>query len=524
MKTPLIINFGLALLPFLLLLTFVFPKNPSYFKRTFKYVITVLGLSLFTILILAFINFENGTIESDLVNFQGLGLELRFDALSIIMVIMICIIGLIVVQYSKNYLSGESKQTAFVQRLAFTLGCVQILVSSGNLMTFYLAWIGTSIGLHKLLLYYSERPKAQLVARKKFIIARLADVCLLASFIIIYQYFHTGNFAVIFEKAAQLETNNLPIQLEIAGILLMLSASLKSVQIPFHSWILEVMEAPTPVSALLHAGLLNAGPFLIIRFAHLFDHMTIATITLIGIGSMSALFGAMTSAAQTSIKTKLAYSSVGHMGFTLLLCGLGVYSAALLHLVAHSFYKAYSFLSSGSIVDQLRKHNPYTYQRRNNFTSIIVGTLVSFIVFSAISRIWGVTLKTDFQLLFISGIIFLGVLTLQISIWDARLKSRSFIVLTLFSLILINSFFLLESIVSHLLGNQIPEIREANTILIVFSSLVFLSYLTIVVMLSIVASSRSSKALTKWQIHFTNGLYINHFLNKKFNAYRINNL
>ena len=138
-----------------------------------------------------------------------------------------------------------------------------------------------------------------------------------------------------------------------AAALLALAALLKSAQFPTHGWLTEVMETPTPVSALLHAGVINAGGFLLIRFA---DVMLLAPgvlAALVMIGGFTALFGSLVMLTQPAVKTSLAWSTVAQMGFMILQCGLALFPLALLHIIAHSLYKAHSFLASGGAVDRI---------------------------------------------------------------------------------------------------------------------------------------------------------------------------
>jgi NAD(P)H-quinone oxidoreductase subunit 5 len=139
-----------------------------------------------------------------------------------------------------------------------------------------------------------------------------------------------------------------------ATVLLVLGVSLKSAQLPFHGWLLQVMEAPTPVSALLHAGVVNIGGFVMIRLAPLMVKAELAQTLLVLIGTTTAVVAALVMTTRVSVKVALAWSTCAQMGFMLVQCGLGAYSLALLHLVAHSLYKAHAFLSSGSTVDQWR--------------------------------------------------------------------------------------------------------------------------------------------------------------------------
>jgi NAD(P)H-quinone oxidoreductase subunit 5 len=149
-------------------------------------------------------------------------------------------------------------------------------------------------------------------------------------------------------------TNGLTPGLHLATALLVVGVLLKSAQLPFHGWMQQVMEAPTPVSALLHAGIVNIGGFVMIRLAPLMAHAPLAQWMLLIVGLATSIVGSLVMTTRTSAKVILAWSTVGQMGFMLVQCGLGVWHLALLHLLAHSCYKAYSFLSTGSVVDTWR--------------------------------------------------------------------------------------------------------------------------------------------------------------------------
>jgi NAD(P)H-quinone oxidoreductase subunit 5 len=161
----------------------------------------------------------------------------------------------------------------------------------------------------------------------------------------------SGVFAALRGVAASGDT---PASLTIAAVLIAAAALLKSAQFPLHGWITEVMETPTPVSALLHAGIINAGGFLALRFSPLLQLSTPSMDLLLIVGGFTALFASVVMLTQNAIKVALAWSTIAQMGFMLLQCGLGAWPAALLHIVAHSLYKAHAFLSSGSVVDIAR--------------------------------------------------------------------------------------------------------------------------------------------------------------------------
>ena len=341
--------------PLLLLSTGIMPdawcdRRPDLMRRL---VTGAAHVALFTSLMAVAGFLIHGPIDRSLG-----GIEIYLDALSAIMLLLVAGISTVVIRYSRRYLDGDPGQGHFFRWLALTIGSVLILVISGNLIQFTLAWMATSLSLHRLLLFYPERPAAQQAAHKKFIISRLGDLCLIGAMLMIYRTFGSLHFGEIFSDAslhARHAAEGLSpwsgTGLFWIGVLLVFGAALKSAQFPFHSWLPEVMETPTPVSALMHAGIINAGGFLIVRMSPVMVLSPAALNLLAVIGAVTALFSALAMLTQTSIKKSLAFSTVGQMGFMMLQCGLGAFSSAILHIVAHGFYKAHAFLSSGSIID-----------------------------------------------------------------------------------------------------------------------------------------------------------------------------
>ncbi len=218
----------------------------------------------------------------------------------------------------------------------------------GHALQLVIGWVATSLLLHQLLLFYPERIAAQRAARKKFIVSRTGDAALIGAVILLAISFGTGDIATILVAAR--EGQGLPLTIA-AAALLAVAALLKSAQFPTHGWLTEVMETPTPVSALLHAGVVNAGGFLLIRFADVMLQAPVVLAVLVMVGGFTALFGSLVMLTQSAVKTSLAWSTVAQMGFMILQCGLALFPIALLHIVAHSLYKAHAFLGSGSAIE-----------------------------------------------------------------------------------------------------------------------------------------------------------------------------
>ncbi|HEU4708162.1 MAG TPA: NADH-quinone oxidoreductase subunit L [Methylophilaceae bacterium] len=271
---------------------------------------------------------------------------------SMLVAILVAGLGVVIIRFASRYLQGEPRQEIFVRAILFTLACVSLLVLSRHLMVMVVAWSAVSFGLHYLLTFYHERKTAQIVAHKKFIVSRLADLCLLGALLLIYQT--TGDLTLDGLHRSLAGLASLPAPLHLAACLFALAAILKSAQLPLHGWVIQVMEAPTPVSALLHAGIVNIGGLVMIKLGELLALAPIAQALLIIVGSSTAVLAGLVMLTRISIKVRLAWSTCSQMGFMLMEVGLGLYELALLHLVAHSLYKAHAFLSTGNAVTEAR--------------------------------------------------------------------------------------------------------------------------------------------------------------------------
>jgi NAD(P)H-quinone oxidoreductase subunit 5 len=289
-----------------------------------------------------------GPATSPLIGFLGLGFSLRLDLLSIIMLLLVGFVGWVVLRFSATYLDGEERQGPFTGWMALTLAAVMLFVTAGNLLLLVLAWIATSYALHQLLLFYPDRPAAQRAGHKKWIVARLGDIGIIAAAGLMVWQFGTGDIATILDNASTGGWAGVT-----AAAFLALAALFKSAQFPSHGWLTEVMETPTPVSALLHAGVINAGGFLLIRFSDVIVAAPGVLAVLVMVGGFTALFAGLVMLTQSAVKHSLAWSTIAQMGFMILQCGLALFPLALLHIVAHSLYKAHAFLATGGAVEQV---------------------------------------------------------------------------------------------------------------------------------------------------------------------------
>ncbi|TWU03578.1 proton-conducting transporter transmembrane domain-containing protein [Neorhodopirellula pilleata] len=293
---------------------------------------------------------------------EGLfSLSLRIDGTSLLMLTLVSFVGWVTGRFAFRYLDGEPHQGRYFRFVSWTIGAVCVMATSGNLLMLSIAWVATSLGLHQLLVHYQDRAPARRAARLKFVISRIGDVALFAGCGLLYRLFGTLELNELFVLAM---TPSGPSQIAIAsvesgemgwvGFLFVLTAMTKSAQLPFHSWLPQTMETPTPVSALMHAGVVNAGGYLLIRTSPLMMLAPEALQLLAIVGAATAVFASLVMLTQTNVKKSLAYSTVAQMGFMMLQCGLGAFAAAMLHLLAHSLYKANAFLRTGSVLNDRR--------------------------------------------------------------------------------------------------------------------------------------------------------------------------
>ena len=479
-------------------------------------------ISLTTALVCGVFVAQYTLLESSFIGFNNIGLSIRLDAVSVLMLSMISILAFIIVKFSLNYLDGDARQGRFIGRLAATIAAVQLLVLSGNIGLLLISWILTSVSLHRLLVFYKERPIALVAARKKFIIARLGDTCLFLSLLLLYLEFETGNLELIFQAIKMnLSSGVVSTHLEFAALFLSFAALLKSAQFPTHGWLIEVMETPTPVSALLHAGLLNAGPFLLIRMAYLMDASTYAPILVVILGGFTALFASAAFLTQTSIKTALGYSSIAHMGFSLMVCGLGAYPAALLHLVAHSFYKAHAFLSSGSVIDVIRTAKLKTATRTGSPWKIALGIVLAMVVYIGFALLIGINPVEELSLIAVGGIIVMGLSTLFASAIDSNGSLSLTLRATVLAMAVAAAFFTLESGTHHLIVAQLPQLKEPNFAKTVLISIILLAFGTVTFIQILAPVLHTNATYRNLAIHLRNGFYANAIFDRIVGALRI---
>jgi NAD(P)H-quinone oxidoreductase subunit 5 len=444
-------------------------------------------------------------------------LTARSDALSITMLLLVAFVGWIVLRFSRTYLDGEARQGAFTGWLCATLAAVMLLVLAGTLAQLVAAWILTSLTLHRLLLFYPERVGARRAARKKYVTARLGDLALLLAAVLLADAYGTIDIAAILAAAAAGEA---PAGAIWAAALLAVAAVLKSAQFPTHGWLTEVMETPTPVSALLHAGVINAGGFLLIRFA---DVMLLAPgvlAVLVMIGGFTAVLGGAAMLGQSAVKTSLAWSTVGQMGFMIMQCGLALFPLALLHIVAHSLYKAHAFLVSGRAVDTvaaIRRPGPVAVP-----DALAVGRafLLALVIYGLIAALFGIDNKSP-QALALGAILIFGVAYLLAQ----GLADKAPMALTwrtaLYSLAAAVGYFALQSGAEWLMAGTLPATPAPGPLEWALIVLAVVSFGLVAVAQAMFPLWAYHPAAAGLRVHLSNGLYANAVLDRLLGSWSV---
>ena len=459
-----------------------------------------------------------GPVTTPVLGLAGVGFSLRLDALSVVMLALVAFMAWILLRYSERYLDGDPRHGAFMGLLSLTAGCVMLLVLSGNLLHLAVMWAATSFALHRLLLFYPERTGARVAGRKKFLVARAGDVALAVAVVLLFDLFGTADLATLLERAAG--AGSAPEGLGVATLLVALSAILKSAQFPTHGWLIEVMETPTPVSALLHAGIINGGTFLVVRLGDVMLLSPAALHLLLVVGGFTAVFASLVMTTQNSVKVALGYSSAAHMGFMLLLCGVGAFPVAILHLVAHSFYKAHAFLSSGSAVEAFQG-GP-----RAPTTAPPVGTLLAGMV-AAVGTVGLVGVAVGMGpwekpvSLGLASVLAIGLTQL----WSRGIEHRStFEVVGRTAGLAVATtlaFFLLEAGAALLLAGAVPEPPPVDpTTLALMGAVVLAFAATVLVQLRLPTLLHRPRWAALW-VHLHNGLYANHLFDRLVGALRV---
>lgn len=356
----------------------------SYLPRQGTY-LSILAISfsffLFWFILMDFL--ENGEGTFSITWFEAgdtrLSWGITVDALSVTMLGLVTFVALMVQIYSLGYMRGDPRLGWYFAVHSLFAAAMLVLVLADNLLILYVGWELVGVSSYLLIGFWYERRSAAEAAKKAFITTRLGDVGLLTGILLLFKATDTFSITGVFEAIGG--SNLSDSMITGAALLIFLGAMGKSAQVPFHIWLPDAMEGPTPVSALIHAAtMVTAGIFLVARLFPLFQAEPIVLLTVAVIGLITALTASTMALVMTDLKQVLAYSTISHLGFMMLALGSGSVTAAMFHLVIHGFAKAVLFLGAGSIshatntldirqLGGLRRRMPLT------FLTFSIGTL-----------------------------------------------------------------------------------------------------------------------------------------------------
>ena len=276
-------------------------------------------------------------------------LGLLVDQLSICFVLLITGVGSLIIIYSVGYMAHDSERRRFFGYMNLFLAAMLLLVLGDNYLVLYAGWEGVGLASYLLIGFWQFRNSAAVAAKKAFIANRVGDAGLSVAIMLMFAEFGTMNFTGVFDKVGSAGSG----VATALGLLLLLGATGKSAQVPLQAWLLDAMEGPTPVSALIHAAtMVTAGVYLLVRSNPILAVSEDAQIAIAIVGTVTLLFGGIIASAKDDIKKSLAGSTMSQIGYMTLGAGLGpegyVFSIAL--LLAHGFYKAGLFLGAGSAI------------------------------------------------------------------------------------------------------------------------------------------------------------------------------
>jgi len=278
------------------------------------------------------------------------GITFRADHLSILMILFVTGVATVIHVYSIGYMHRDERFHQFFVYLNLFVFSMVVLVTANNLPLTFLGWEGVGACSYWLISFWFERDSAASAGKKAFIVNRIGDAGFLIGTFLLFYSLHSVSFSRILPEAHRLS----PETAEAVALLFFLAATGKSAQIPLFTWLLDAMEGPTPVSALIHAAtMVTAGVYLMARLAPVLALAPHASLVIAIIGAATAFIAAMAATSQTDIKKIVAYSTVSQLGYMMLGIGTGAYVAALFLMVTHAFYKALIFLSSGSVIHSL---------------------------------------------------------------------------------------------------------------------------------------------------------------------------
>ena len=278
-----------------------------------------------------------------------IGVGLLVDQLSIVFVLLITGVGSLIHIYSLGYMAHDERRRRFFGFMNLFVASMLLLVLADNYLVLFVGWEGVGLASYLLISFWQHKPSAAVAGKKAFVVNRVGDLGMSVAIMLMLAAFGSSAFVDVNAGAAEMPAT----MATIMGLLLLLGACGKSAQVPLQSWLLDAMEGPTPVSALIHAAtMVTAGVYLVTRSFAVFEQTETAATAVVVVGTVTLLAGAWIGCAKDDIKKVLAGSTMSQIGYMMLAAGIGPagYAFAIFHLLTHGFFKANMFLGAGSVM------------------------------------------------------------------------------------------------------------------------------------------------------------------------------
>jgi NADH-quinone oxidoreductase subunit L len=308
-------------------------------------------------------------------------ISLSFDALSLVMTLVVTVVGFLIHLYSSEFMSDEEGYSRFFAYMNLFVGSMLTLVLADNLLLLYLGWEGVGLCSYLLIGFWYKDPANGHAARKAFIVTRIGDTAMALGLFLLFTSLGTFNIQDLMQNAS----NQWAVgsgTATLAAALLLGGALGKSAQLPLQVWLPDAMAGPTPVSALIHAAtMVTAGVYLIARTHILFELAPLVQTVVAVIGAATLLLAGCSALVQRDIKRVLAYSTISQIGYMFMALGVGAWSAAIFHLVTHAFFKALLFLGAGVVI--LAQHHEHDMFKMGGLRKELPVTFLTFLAGSA---------------------------------------------------------------------------------------------------------------------------------------------
>ncbi|MGI8457256.1 MAG: NADH-quinone oxidoreductase subunit L [Propionibacteriaceae bacterium] len=279
----------------------------------------------------------------------NIAVGLQIDQLSIVFALLITGVGSLIHVYSIGYMAHDPRRRRFFAYLNLFIAAMLLLVLADNYLVLFVGWEGVGLASYLLIGFWQDKPSAATGAKKAFVVNRVGDLGMSVAIMLMLAFFGSSAFVDVNAGMPGVGGG----LATVLGLALLFGACGKSAQVPLQSWLLDAMEGPTPVSALIHAAtMVTAGVYLVVRSHAVFAETATASTVVVIVGTVTLLFGAWIGCAKDDIKKVLAGSTMSQIGYMMLAAGIGPagYAFAIFHLLTHGFFTANMFLGAGSVM------------------------------------------------------------------------------------------------------------------------------------------------------------------------------